>query len=89
LLETFFNNHNPTTINRQGPDEGSQYRSVIFYHGLEQKELAEEMKNDLQEDYDDEIVTTIEAATTFYPAEEKHQHYLEKNGLLACDLLNK
>jgi peptide-methionine (S)-S-oxide reductase len=80
LLDVFWNNHIPTTPNRQGPDIGSQYRSVIFYYNDEQKRLAEESKKELEESgkFQDPIVTEIIEAPTFYRAEEYHQQYLEK-----------
>lgn len=77
LLEVFFKTHDPTTLNRQGNDVGTQYRSVIFYHDQEQKELAEAIKRDLDASgaYSDPIVTEIAPYTNFYPAEEYHQDY--------------
>lgn len=86
LLDVFWKIHDPTTLNRQGPDIGEQYRSVIFYHNLEQKDLAEISKKNLQESgkYGRDIVTSIEPAQTFYKAEEYHQQYLEKRGLKSC-----
>jgi len=86
LLDVFWANHNPTTLNRQGPDVGTQYRSVIFYHSPEQKAAAEESKNALAKSgrFKREIVTQIEPAPKFFPAEEYHQRYLEKRGLSHC-----
>ena len=87
LLEVFWQNHNPTTYNRQGPDIGAQYRSVIFYHNEFQKEEAQTYKAVLQqtEKYQNQpIVTTILPATIFYKAEEYHQQYLEKRGIASC-----
>lgn len=86
LLDVFWNIHDPTTINRQGPDIGTQYRSAIFYHSEEQKKQAEQSKKKLEESgkLKKKIVTEIVKATTFYPAEEYHQHYLAKQGLSAC-----
>ena len=87
LLEVFWQNHNPTTYNRQGPDIGAQYRSVIFYHNEFQKEEAQTYKAVLQqtEKYQNQpIVTTILPATIFYKAEEYHQQYLEKRGMASC-----
>ncbi len=86
LLKVFWDIHDPTTKNRQGPDVGTQYRSVIFYHSSEQKVMAERSKKDLEQSkkYRKKIVTEITEAPTFYPAEEYHQHYLEKHGLAAC-----
>ena len=86
LLDVFWANHNPTTLNRQGPDVGTQYRSAIFYHTPEQKKLAEESKARLGASgrFRNPIVTEITAASTFYPAEDYHQRYLEKRGLASC-----
>lgn len=86
LLDVFWHNHNPTTKNRQGPDVGSQYRSVIFYHDSKQKAIAEKSKKALKESgkWPDPIVTEIVPATTFYRAEEYHQKYNLKHGLSAC-----
>jgi peptide-methionine (S)-S-oxide reductase len=82
----FWDIHDPTTKNRQGPDVGTQYRSVIFYHTLEQKIAAETSKKNLEQSkkYKKKIVTEITTATIFYPAEEYHQRYLAKHGLAAC-----
>jgi peptide-methionine (S)-S-oxide reductase len=86
LLDVFWENHNPTTPNRQGPDVGTQYRSAIFYHTPEQKRAAEESKAQLQASgrFRNPVVTEITAASTFYPAEDYHQRYLEKRGLASC-----
>ncbi len=80
LVEVFWNCHNPTTLNRQGPDVGSQYRSAIFYHSPKQKATAEASKESLQASgrYASPIVTEIMPAAKFYPAEEYHQQYLQK-----------
>ena len=80
LLETFFENHDPTTLNYQGPDHGTQYRSVIFYSGDEQKRLAtaEKAKRDKSGEYVGPIVTAIDPAPTFWMAEDYHQQYFEK-----------
>ena len=88
LLEVFWNCHNPTTKNRQGPDVGTQYRSVIFYHTPEQEKAARESKKALDEsdEYDRPIVTHIEPAEEFYRAEEYHQQYLEKQGGASCGI---
>ena len=82
LLDVFWQNHNPTTKNRQGQDRGSQYRSAIFYHSEAQKQAAIESKRKLAEEgvYKDPIVTEITPAKTFYKAEEYHQKYYLKNG---------
>lgn len=81
LLDVFWSNHNPTTLNRQGPDVGVQYRSVIFYHTEEQKTTAEKSRKALEQSnrHGDSIVTEIMPASTFYRAEEYHQKYFEKN----------
>ncbi|MEW6010303.1 MAG: peptide-methionine (S)-S-oxide reductase [Methanobacterium sp.] len=86
LLDLFWKIHDPTTLNRQGPDIGYQYRSAIFYHNLEQKAQVLISMEKLQSSpgYDREIVTVIEPATTFYQAEEYHQQYLEKTGKKSC-----
>jgi len=86
LLETFWNKHDPTTINRQGPDLGEQYRSIIFYHNDEQKKLAIASKEMLETSgkYKNPIVTEIIAAPKFYQAEDYHQQYLEKRGRKTC-----
>lgn len=81
LLEVFFTIHDPTTKDRQGPDVGSQYRSIVLYHDEKQRELVEEFVYELDQSdaYDDEIVTETERLETFYEAEAKHQDYFEKN----------
>ena len=87
LLEVFFDNHNPTTMNRQGPDVGDQYRSHIFYHGEPQRLAAEAYKEKLnKERYKGKIVTLIDPAKTFWKAEEYHQQYLKKHGLGNCHI---
>ncbi|PSP66543.1 peptide-methionine (S)-S-oxide reductase [Halobacteriales archaeon QS_1_69_70] len=81
LLEVFFAVHDPTQLNRQGPDVGSQYRSIVLYHDDEQRALADSYIEALEEDggYDDEVVTELAPLERFYRAEEKHQDYFEKN----------
>ena len=88
LLDAFWEMHDPTQLNRQGPDVGDQYRSVIFFHTPEQERLAIESKRQLEESgiFARPIVTVIEQAPTFWRAEEYHQRYLEKNGGAACGL---
>jgi len=88
LLEVFWKCHNPTTLNRQGPDVGTQYRSTIFFHTPEQEETAKRSKETLARSgrYKNEIVTEIKPLSTFYPAEEYHQQYLSKRGLSNCHL---
>ena len=81
LLEVFFEVHDPTSLNRQGADVGTQYRSAIFYHNAAQKQKAEYYKNDLNKSgaYDKPIVTEIASVSKFYPAEDYHQEYYENN----------
>ena len=83
LLKIFWNNHNPTTLNRQGPDVGKQYRSAVFFHTPEQKKAAIEMKEKLnpiaREKFQSDIVTEIKPASDFYRAEEYHQQYFSKS----------
>jgi len=87
LLEVFWGNHNPTSLNRQGPDIGTQYRSVIFYHTPEQKKKAESSKEKLQKTgYKSPIVTQILPAEPFWKAEDYHQQYLAKRGLGSCHI---
>jgi len=88
LLEVFWNCHDPTQLNRQGPDVGTQYRSVIFAFTPEQREAAEASRERLERSgrYSRPIVTQILPAPEFYPAEEYHQRYLEKRGLRSCHL---
>ena len=82
LLEVFWKTHDPTTLNRQGNDIGTQYRSAIFYHSQEQKEIAEAYKQKLNAEkvYPDPVVTEITAFSNFYPAEDYHQDYYNQNG---------
>ena len=86
LLDVFWNNHDPTTLNRQGPDHGSQYRSVIFYHSPEQQAAAVASKEKAEKSgrHRRPIVTQIVPASTFWRAEEYHQRYLEKRGRASC-----
>lgn len=88
LLDVFWENHDPTTLNRQGPDVGTQYRSAIFYDTPEQKREAEESKAELEAShrFRKPIVTEITEASAFYPAEDYHQRYLEKRGLATCHI---
>ena len=79
ILEFFFRIHDPTTEDRQGPDVGSQYRSIILYQSPDQRETAENFIRDKQQEYEDEIVTELNRLEEFYRAEEKHQDYFEKN----------
>lgn len=88
LLNVFWENHNPTTLNRQGPDVGTQYRSAIFFHTPEQEAAARASKVELESkgSYHKPIVTQIEPASQFYPAEDYHQQYLQKRGLSTCHI---
>jgi peptide-methionine (S)-S-oxide reductase len=88
LLKVFWENHDPTTLNRQGPDVGTQYRSAIFYHDEAQRAAAMESKEKLESSgrYRNPIVTQIVPAAQFYRAEEYHQQYLEKRGLATCKI---
>ena len=81
LLNSFWEKHDPTTLNRQGPDVGSQYRSAIFYFDEEQRNLAQESLNKLQQKLKNKIVTEITEADTFWKAEEYHQKYFEKHNI--------
>ncbi len=88
LLKVFWENHNPTELNRQGPDHGTQYRSGIFFHSPEQETQAGASKENLEKSgrFSRKIVTEIVAAPIFYPAEDYHQQYLEKRGLAKCHI---
>jgi peptide-methionine (S)-S-oxide reductase len=88
LLNVFWENHNPTTLNRQGPDIGTQYRSAIFFHNAEQEAAARASKEKLQRSgkYSREVVTEITPASEFYMAEDYHQQYLEKRGMSHCNI---
>lgn len=80
LLDAFWRAHNPTTLNRQGADIGSQYRSAIFFHTVEQQQAAIQSKEEAQKRFSNPIVTEILPASLFYEAEEYHQHYHKKQG---------
>jgi methionine-S-sulfoxide reductase len=84
LLAVFFAEHDPTQLDRQGPDVGSQYRSAIFVHDAEQRAAAEASKARVQERLSKPVVTQIEDAPPFWEAEDYHQRYLEKRGLASC-----
>jgi len=88
LLDVFWENHDPTTLNRQGPDVGTQYRSVIFVEGPEQEKAAKESKERLEKSgrFRRPIVTEITPAQPFWRAEDYHQRYLEKRGLAHCKI---
>jgi peptide-methionine (S)-S-oxide reductase len=79
LLEWYWKSHDPTTLNRQGADEGTQYRSVIFYHDAKQKASAEQSKADVQKLFEDPIVTAVQPLKDFYKAENYHQDYYKNN----------
>ena len=81
LVEVFFTIHDPTTLNRQGNDIGTQYRSAIFYHSPDQKQIAEEVISEIERSHiwKDPIVTEVTPLDVFYPAEEYHQRYFERN----------
>ena len=81
ILQIFFTTHDPTTLNRQGADAGTQYRSVVFYHDDEQKRIAEEVIQAFEDNdvWDDPIVTQVDPLPTFYPAEDYHQNYFAQN----------
>jgi len=88
LLNVFWENHDPTQLNRQGPDFGTQYRTVIFYHSQAQHDAAVASKAALEKSgrWSRPIVTQIVPAETFWPAEDYHQQYLEKRGLASCHI---
>ncbi|MBZ5722489.1 MAG: peptide-methionine (S)-S-oxide reductase MsrA [Acidobacteriia bacterium] len=88
LLDVFWENHDPTQVNRQGPDWGSQYRTAIFFHSPEQEAAAKASKETLEKSgrFRKPIATQIVPAVTFYPAEDYHQQYLEKRGLASCHI---
>ena len=88
LLDLFFDMHNPTTLNRQGPDFGSQYRSAVFWHDADQRAAAEQKISELNESgkWPDPVVTQVAPADTFWRAEEYHQRYFEKNGAGYCHI---
>ncbi|MBC8063199.1 MAG: peptide-methionine (S)-S-oxide reductase MsrA [Chlorobia bacterium] len=91
IVEEFFNLHDPTTLNRQGPDVGDQYRSAIFYHSDEQKEIAQGIIAKLTKDgeFDRPIVTQLVPAGPFWDAEEYHQQYFAKRGMASCHIRRK
>lgn len=91
LVREFFNLHDPTTLNRQGPDAGEQYRSAIFYHSPEQKAVAEKVIQELEavKEFDRPIVTQLVPAGVFWDAEEYHQKYFERRGMASCHIRRK
>lgn len=88
LLDVFWQSHDPTQVNRQGPDHGSQYRSAVFFHSPEQEALANKSKEALDASgrLSRPVATEITAASTFWPAEDYHQRYLEKRGQATCKI---
>jgi peptide-methionine (S)-S-oxide reductase len=88
LLNVFWENHDPTQLNRQGPDWGTQYRSAIFFHSSEQEQAARASKAQQEKSgrFSRPVVTQIVPATSFYEAEDYHQQYLEKRGLASCHI---
>ncbi|HUC88051.1 MAG TPA: peptide-methionine (S)-S-oxide reductase MsrA [Candidatus Binatia bacterium] len=86
LIKQFFRMHDPTQLNRQGPDVGDQYRSAIFYFDAGQKTVAEHIRDDVQSSSNKPIVTQIVPAGPFYPAEEYHQKYSQKTGIGMCHI---
>lgn len=86
LLEKFFSLHDPTQVNRQGPDIGSQYRSVIFFYNKKQENSAKQTIKEKQKFFSKKIVTEIVPASKFYKAEEYHQKYLKKRGMSSCKI---
>lgn len=88
LVDIFFDNHNPTQLNRQGPDVGTQYRSVIFYENENQKSVAEQKRAALASSgrFKKDIVTVIDPVAAYWPAEDYHQQYLLKRGMTSCHI---
>lgn len=86
LCRHFFKSHDPTQLNRQGPDQGTNYRSVIFYVNEYQKQVAEKVRDEVQKVFDLPVVTQIEPAGAFYPAEAEHQKYTERTGKGQCHI---
>lgn len=84
LLAVFFENHDPTQINRQGPDVGRQYRSAVYYHDQLQREAAEQAIRELQPSLHKPIATEVTEAGRYYRAEDYHQRYLERRGMVSC-----
>jgi peptide-methionine (S)-S-oxide reductase len=88
LLEEFWRHHDPTTLNRQGPDHGTQYRSAVFTHNEAQEKAARASLDEYQARFQRPIVTEVTPATTFWPAEEYHQRFTERTGLGVCHVAN-
>lgn len=89
LLKHFFILHDPTQYMKQGPDVGSQYRSAVFFTDEEQRTVAEKVIEEIKKDYDDDVVTEVTPASTFYDAEKYHQQFTEKTGRGACHVAYK
>ncbi len=89
MVRQFFRMHDPTQVNRQGPDVGDNYRSAIFCADDSQRETAEDVRDLVQKDFDKPIATQITAASTFYPAEAYHQKFFQKTGIGACHVAYK
>lgn len=87
LLDLFWKMHDPTQLNRQGPDVGTQYRSAIFFHSPGQEKAARASKERAQDRFSRPVVTEVTEASAFYPAEDYHQRYLEKRGLASCTVI--
>ena len=88
LLDEFWRHHDPTTVDRQGPDVGTQYRSAVFTHDPGQQQVAEHSRASVQSRFERPIVTRIEPASTFWPAEAYHQRYTERTGRGGCHVAN-
>lgn len=88
LVKQFFRMHDPTQLNRQGPDIGDSYRSAIFYFDTQQKQTAEKIKKSIQSNFDKPIVSEITKASKFYPAEDYHQKFVKKTGRGACPVVS-
>jgi peptide-methionine (S)-S-oxide reductase len=86
LLDVFWHEHDPTQLDRQGPDVGTQYRSAVFFHSPEQEAAAEASRDRVQSRSRRPVVTEVTPASEFWPAEEYHQRYLEKRGLATCSI---
>ena len=82
ILDIFFDIHDPTTLNKQGPDTGTQYRSEIFYKDENQKKIAEKIKEEFNKKFNGKVVTNISEEKLYQPAEEYHQYYLKRKGIL-------
>jgi len=86
LLDVFWKIHDPTQLNRQGPDVGTQYRSAVFYLTPEQETAAKTSREQVQDGFSRPVVTEVTQASAFWPAEEYHQRYFEKHGMVGCEI---